>query len=135
MPAHIYKLLSQKVKDALEKYNAEAIQKFQSTRNLHEINFLHDLDENTQDNSTTSNQDDQFPDSQESHPDQDLEPPMEFRVMADSRGYDDIIECTETPPDEKEDLGNLDKDNEEVKKSKKATQLRELQTKKGTETW
>ena len=41
------------------------------------INFLHDLNENTQDNSTTSNQDDQSPDYQESHPDQDLEPPMD----------------------------------------------------------
>ena len=77
LPAHIYKLLSQEVKDALQKYNAEAIQKFKSTRKLHEINFLHDLHENTQDNSTTSNQDDQSPDYQESHPDQDLEPPMD----------------------------------------------------------
>ena len=65
--------MSQEVKDALHKYNAEAIQKFKSTRNLHEINFLHDLHENTQDSSTTSNQDDQSPDCQESHPDQDLE--------------------------------------------------------------
>ena len=76
MPAHIYKLLSQEVKDALQKYNAEAIQKFKSIRNLHEINFLHDLHENTQENST-SNQDHQSPDYQESHPDQDLEPPMD----------------------------------------------------------
>ena len=44
------------------KYNAEAIQKLKSTRNLHEINFLHDLHENTQENSTTFNQDDQSPD-------------------------------------------------------------------------
>ena len=77
LPAHIYKLLSQEVKDAVQKYNAEAIQKFKSTRNLHEINFLHDLHENTQENSTTSNQDDQSPDYQESHLDQDLEPPMD----------------------------------------------------------
>ena len=77
LPAHVYKLLSQEVKDALQNYNAEAIQKFKSTRNLHEINFLHDLHENTQDNSTTSNQDDQSPDYQESHTDQDLEPPMD----------------------------------------------------------
>ena len=77
MPAHIYKLFSQEVKDALQKYNTEAIQKFKSTRNLHEINFLHDLHENTQENSTTSNQDDQSPHCQESHPDQDLEPPMD----------------------------------------------------------
>ena len=44
---------------------------------MHEINFLHDLHENTQDISTTSNQDHQSPDYQESHPDQDLEPPMD----------------------------------------------------------
>ena len=77
LPAHTYTLLSQEVKDALQKYNAEAIQKFKSTKNLHEINFLHDLHENTQETSTTSNQDDQFPYYQESHPDQDLEPPMD----------------------------------------------------------
>ena len=45
LPAHVYKLLSQEVKDALQNYNAEAIQKFKSTRNLHDINFLHDLHE------------------------------------------------------------------------------------------
>ena len=45
LPAYIYTLLSQEDKDALQKYNAEAIQKFKSTRNLHEICFLHDLDE------------------------------------------------------------------------------------------
>ena len=39
LPAHIYKLLSQEVKDALQKYNVEAIQKFKSTRNSHENNF------------------------------------------------------------------------------------------------
>ena len=77
LPAHVYKLLSQEVKGALQKYNVEAIQKFKSTRNLHEIYFLHDLHENTQENSTTSNQDDQSPDYRKSHPDQDLEPPMD----------------------------------------------------------
>ena len=81
LPAHIYKFLSQEVKDALQNYNAEAIQKFKSTRNFHEINFLHDLHENAQDNSTTSNQDDQSPDYQESHPDQDLEPPMDDLLL------------------------------------------------------
>ena len=54
LPAHIYKLLSQEVKDSLQKYNAETIQKFKSTRNLHEIHFLHDLHETTQENSTSS---------------------------------------------------------------------------------
>ena len=32
LPAHIYKLLSQEVKDALQECNAEAIQKFKSTK-------------------------------------------------------------------------------------------------------
>ena len=56
---------------------------------------------------------------------------LKFRVIADSRGYDDIIECTETPPDEKEDLEILDKDDTEVKKSKKAEQLMRAANKKG----
>ena len=79
MPAHLHKHLSQEVKDAVQKYNVgvEAIQKFKSTRNLHEINLIHDLHENRQENLTSSNEHDQTPDCQESHPDQDLEPPMD----------------------------------------------------------
>ena len=45
---------------------------------------------------------------------------LKCRVIANSRGYYDIIGGTETPPDEKEDLEILDKDDAEVKKSKKA---------------
>ena len=56
---------------------------------------------------------------------------LKFRVIADSRGYDDIIEGTRTPPDEKEDLEILDKDDAEVKKSKKAKQLTRATNKKG----
>ena len=55
---------------------------------------------------------------------------LKFRVIADSRGYDDIIECTETPPDEKENLEILDKDDAEVKKAKKAKQLMRAANKK-----
>ena len=76
-PSTYIQLLCQEDKDALQKYHAEAIQKLKSTRNLDEINFVHDLHENTQENSATSNQDNQSPDYQESHPDQDLEPPMD----------------------------------------------------------
>ena len=47
----IYKLLSQDAKDALQKYNVEAIQKFKSSRNLHETTFIHYVHEDTQDNS------------------------------------------------------------------------------------
>ena len=45
---------------------------------------------------------------------------LKFRVIADSRGYDDIIEGKETPPDEKKKLEILDKDDAEVIKAKKA---------------
>ena len=89
LPAHIYKLLSQEAKDALPKYNAEAIQKFKSTRNLHEIKFLHDLHENTQEQSTTSNQDDQSPDYQESHHDQDVEPMNDLLDFINSQNHSD----------------------------------------------
>ena len=44
---------------------------------------------------------------------------LKFRVIADDRGYDDIIEGIVTPPDEKENLEILDNDNAAVKKSKK----------------
>ena len=54
--------MSQEVKDALQKYNVEAIQKLKSTRNLHETNFAHDLHEITQKNSISSNEDDQMED-------------------------------------------------------------------------
>ena len=53
-------ILSQEAIDALQKYNVEAIQKFLFTRNLHQTNFIHDLYEKTQDNSTSSNEDDEF---------------------------------------------------------------------------
>ena len=56
---------------------------------------------------------------------------LEFRVIADSRGYDDIIEGTETPPDEKENLEIIDKDDDEVKKAKKAKQVMRAPNKKG----
>ena len=44
---HIYKLYSQEAKDALPKYNVEAIQKFKASRNLHETNLIHDVNEHT----------------------------------------------------------------------------------------
>ena len=56
---------------------------------------------------------------------------LKFRVIADSRGYDDMIEGTETPPDEKEDLEIRDTDNTEVKKSKRAKQFMRAANKKG----
>ena len=51
--------------------------------------------------------------------------------IADDRGYDDIIEGIVMPPDEKEDLEILDKDDVEVKKAKKEKQLARAANKKG----
>ena len=56
---------------------------------------------------------------------------LKFRVIADDRGYDDIIEGIVTPLDEKEDLEILDKEDAEVKKAKKEKQLARAANKKG----
>ena len=56
---------------------------------------------------------------------------LKFRVIADSRGYDDIIEGTETPPDEKENLETINKDDAAVIKVKKAKQVMRAANKKG----
>ena len=56
---------------------------------------------------------------------------LKFGVIANSRGYEDIIECTETPPDEKENFELLDKDDAEVKKAQKAKQAQRAPNKKG----
>ena len=55
---------------------------------------------------------------------------LKFRVIADDRGYDDIIEGIVTPPDDKENLEILDNDNAAVKKSKKDKQLARAVNKK-----
>ena len=60
---------------------------------------------------------------------------LKFRVIADDRGYDDIIEGIVTPPDEKEDLEILDEDNAAEKSLKRKSSWLELQTKRGLETW
>ena len=56
---------------------------------------------------------------------------LKFKVIAGDRGYNDIIEGTVTPPDEKEDLEILEKDDTETKKSKKEKQLARTANKKG----
>ena len=52
-------------------------------------------------------------------------------MIADDRGYDDIIEGIVTPPDENEDLEILEKDDATVKKSKKEKQMAKVANKKG----
>ena len=49
LPSHIYNLLSQEAKDALQKYNVEAIQKFQASRNMNETQLIHTISEHAQD--------------------------------------------------------------------------------------
>ena len=56
---------------------------------------------------------------------------LKFSVIADSRDYDDIIEGSEIPPDEKENLEILGADVGEVKKSKRAKQLTREANKNG----
>ena len=61
---------------------------------------------------------------------------LKFGVIADDRGYSDIIEGIVAPPDEKENLENLVEDDTATKKSKKErSSWLELQTRKGSETW
>ena len=55
---------------------------------------------------------------------------LKFRVIADNRGYDNIIEGIVTPPDQKEHLEILDKDDAAVKKAKKEKQLARAANKK-----
>ena len=74
LPGHIYKLLSQEAKDALQKYIVEAIQKFKALRNLHETNVIHEVYEHTQDNFPSSIEEEEFQECQDFNTDQDLEP-------------------------------------------------------------
>ena len=56
---------------------------------------------------------------------------LKFRVIADSRGYDGIIDGTETPPDEKEIIEILTDDTGDVLKVKKDKLKARAANKKG----
>ena len=56
---------------------------------------------------------------------------LKFGVIADDRGYSDIIEGIVTPPDEKENLEILLEDDAATKKSKKEKQLARAENNKG----
>ena len=56
---------------------------------------------------------------------------LKFGVIADYRGYSDVIVGIVTPPDEKEDLEILAEDDAATKKSKKEKQLARTANKKG----
>ena len=44
---------------------------------------------------------------------------LKLMVIADNKGYEEIIDGTKNPPDEKENLNILPKDDEDTKKEKK----------------
>ena len=56
---------------------------------------------------------------------------LKFRVIAEDRGYDDIIEGIVTPPDEKQDLEILEEDNAATMKSNTEKHLARATNKKG----
>ena len=60
---------------------------------------------------------------------------LKFRVIADSRGYEDIIDGTKSPPDEKENLEIIGGDDAEKQKAKKESWQPEWPTKRLIETW
>ena len=60
---------------------------------------------------------------------------LRFRVIAERRGNEEIIDDTKNPPDEKEDLEILDKDNVEKKRQKEKSWQPEWPTKRVSETW
>ena len=74
---HVYNLLSQEAKDALQKYNVEAIQKFKTSRNLNETQLIHTISEHAQDELPPIIDEGEFQECQEFNTDQDLEPPTD----------------------------------------------------------
>ena len=60
LPGHIYKLLSKEAKDALQKYNVEAIQKFKASRYLNETELMHNVDEHAQEELPPSIDEEEF---------------------------------------------------------------------------
>ena len=56
---------------------------------------------------------------------------LKFRVIADSRGYDGIIDGAETPPDEKEKIVILTEDKGDILKTKKDKLKARAANKKG----
>ena len=55
---------------------------------------------------------------------------IKFRVIADSRGYEEIIDGTKNPPDEKEVIEILEKDDADTKKKRKKIWQPEWRTKR-----
>ena len=69
--------MSQEAKDALQKYNVEAIQKFKASRNLNETALTHNVYENAQKGLPHSIDEEELQECQQFNADQDLEPPTD----------------------------------------------------------
>ena len=69
--------MSKEAKDALQKYNLEAIQKFMTSRNLNEMDLIHDAHEHTQETLAPSIDEEEFQQCHEFNTDQDLETPTD----------------------------------------------------------
>ena len=69
--------MSQKAKDALQKYNVEANQKFKASRNLNEIELMHNVYEHAQEELASSSDEEEFQEFQQLNTDQNFEPPTD----------------------------------------------------------
>ena len=94
LPAHIYTLLRQESKDALQKYIVEAIQKFKASRNLNETELVHNVYEHAQEELPTSIDEEEFQECQQFDTDQDLEPPTDdiFEFITSQDHSDDQLD-------------------------------------------
>ena len=99
VPGHIYKLLSPDTKDALQKYNVEAIQKFKASRNLNENKLTHNVYEHAQEELPLSIDEEEFQECQQFNTDQDLEPPtddiLEF-ITSQGHSEDQLDQALQT---------------------------------------
>ena len=69
--------MRQEANDALKRYNVEAIQKWKTSRNLNEIDLIHDVYEHAQEKLPPSIDEEEFQECQEFNTDKDLEPPTD----------------------------------------------------------
>ena len=96
---YIYKLLSQEAKDALQKYNVEAIQKFNASRNLNETELMHNVYAHAQEELPLSIDEEEFQECQQFNTDQDLEPPtddiLEF-ITSQGHSEDQLDQALQT---------------------------------------
>ena len=69
--------MSQETKDALQKYNVEAIKKFKASRNLNETEIMHNVYEHAKEELPPSIDEEEFQECQQFNTNQDLEPPTD----------------------------------------------------------